>query len=71
MTGTLTACTAAGGAIASNTAQSCPYTFVPDQFYGPGTYDQLVADFGGGATITVNFRPNSATGIATIVRRMS
>lgn len=70
MTGRVTTLTATDGTIASNTGKSCTYHFTEAVYFGDWT--ALQTDFGGGATITVNFKPNPAVaGEATIVRRLA
>lgn len=68
MTGRLTTLTPDAGTIASATAKSCIYSFVRAQFYGD--WDQLVADFGGGAVINVNFQRSQTPNVALTVRRL-
>ena len=68
MLGRVAVLTDTGGTIHSSTVQSCPYEFSREQFYGD--WDQLVTDFGAGASIQVNFR-RVAPGQAAIVRRIT
>lgn len=69
MKGQVTALAATDGTIVSATEKACPYHFTDADYFGDWT--ALQTDFGGGATIMVNFLPAAAVpGEATTVRRI-